>query len=404
MSLKNKRILVGLTGGIACYKIPYLVRYLWKEKAEVRVIMTEAATRFITPLTLESVSNNPVATELFPADRFAGTHHIDMAQWPDLIIVAPATANFMGKLISGISDDLLSTVICATPRPVMIAPAMNPQMWLNPVTQRNYTALKQLGYTFIGPEEGGTACDHYGVGRMAEPGDIFKAVKAFFEKGPAGRRKKKALTGKKILVTAGPTREAIDPVRYITNRSSGKMGFALAEAACLLGADTTLISGPTSLAPPPNVRFIPVETTGQLHAAVKKEFARSDCLIMAAAPADFTPVRQEKGKIKKSSKGLNLSLKPTVDILKEVGWLRSKKQVIVGFALETDEAISNARKKLKEKKLDMIVVNTPGEDTGFEHDTNAVTIIMPGKKAVSLPTASKLEISFSILDRVCSLL
>ncbi|UCG60890.1 MAG: hypothetical protein JSV52_11240 [Candidatus Zixiibacteriota bacterium] len=190
MSLKGKKVLIGLTGGIACYKIPYLVRYLWKEKAEVRVIMTEGATKFITPLTLESVSNNPVATDLFPEDRFTGTHHIDMAQWPDLIVIAPATANFMGKVASGVSDDLLTTVVCASPKPIMIAPAMNPQMWLNKVTQRNKVVLAGLGYTFVGPDEGSTACDHYGIGRMAEPEKIFKAIKTFFSKGSASPKKK----------------------------------------------------------------------------------------------------------------------------------------------------------------------------------------------------------------------
>lgn len=403
MSLKQKKILIGMTGGIACYKIPYLVRFLWKEKAEVRVIMTEAATKFITPLTMESVSNNPVAVEMFPSDRFVGTRHIDMAQWPDLIMIAPATANFMGKVASGISDDLLSTVICASPRPVMIAPAMNPQMWLNRVTQRNHESLKQLGYTFIGPCEGGTACDHYGIGRMAEPEELFEAIKAHFTKSPAGR-KKKALTGKRVIVTAGPTREAIDPVRFLTNRSSGKMGYALAKAAADYGADTVLISGPTSLEPPAGVRLITVETTAQLHRAVKKEFPSADCLIMAAAPSDYTPARAEKSKIKKSSNSLSLSLKPTVDILADIAGSKRKGQLVVGFALETDNGLANARKKLREKKLDMVVLNTVSAETGFEHDTNAVTLILPGRKPISLSVAPKSQISVTILDQVCSLL
>lgn len=392
-----------MTGGIACYKIPYLVRYLWKEKAEVRVIMTEAAKRFITPLTMESVSNNPVAVEMFPADRFVGTRHIDMAQWPDLVVVAPATANFMGKVVSGISDDLLTTVICATPKPVMIAPAMNPQMWLNKVTQRNYASLKELGYEFIGPEEGGTACDHYGIGRMAEPEELFEAIKSHFKKSPAGR-KKKALTGKRIIVTAGPTREAIDPVRFLTNRSSGKMGYALARAALDYGAETVLISGPTELQPPAGVKFISVETTAQLHRAVKREFGAADCLIMAAAPSDYTPTKTKKSKIKKSSNSLSLSLKPTVDILADISKSKRKGQVVVGFALETDHGLANARKKLKEKNLDMVVLNTPGTASGFEHDTNAVTLILPGRKPISLSVAPKSHISARILDQVYSLL
>lgn len=404
MSLKGKKILVGLTGGIACYKIPYLVRFLHKDKAEVRVVMTDAATKFITPLTLESVSNNPVATDLFPPDRFVGTHHIDMAQWPDLIVIAPATANFMGKVVSGISDDLLTTVICASPKPVMIVPAMNPQMWLNRVTQRNLAALKELGYMFVGPGEGGTACDHFGIGRMEEPEGIFEAIKDFFTRGTKGTRKKKALTGKKVVVTAGPTREAIDPVRFITNHSSGKMGYALAEAALALGAETVLITGPTALQAPVGARLVSVETTAQMHAAVKKEFSKADCLIMAAAPSDFSPAKPLKKKIKKSSNGLSLSMKPTVDILRDIAGTRRKNQVVVGFALETHDALPNARKKLKEKKLDMIVVNKPGKDTGFEHDTNSVVIIMPGKKPVELSVAPKSEISERVLDFVSSLL
>lgn len=404
MSLKGKKVLIGLTGGIACYKIPYLVRFLHKEEAEVRVIMTDAATKFITPLTLESVSENPVATDLFPPDRFVGTRHIDMAQWPDLIVVAPATANFMGKVVSGISDDLLTTVICATPKPVIIAPAMNPQMWLNKVTQRNFASLKELGYVFVGPGEGGTACDHYGIGRMEEPENIFKVVKDFFTRGAKSTRKKKALTGKRVVVTAGPTREAIDPVRFITNHSSGKMGYAIARSAIELGAETVLISGPTALEAPGGARLVSVETTAQMHAAVKREFAKADCLIMAAAPSDYRPDKPQKSKIKKSSNSLSLSMKPTVDILKDIASLKRKKQVVVGFALETDNAIPNARKKLKEKKLDMIVVNSPGKETGFEHDTNSVVIIMPGKKPVELPVAPKSEISERLLDLVTSLL
>ncbi|MEW6413395.1 MAG: bifunctional phosphopantothenoylcysteine decarboxylase/phosphopantothenate--cysteine ligase CoaBC [Candidatus Zixiibacteriota bacterium] len=403
MSLKDKRILIGLTGGIACYKIPYLVRFLWKEKAEVRVIMTEAATRFITPLTLESVSNNPVAVDMFPADRFVGTRHIDMAQWPDLIVVAPATANFMGKVASGISDDLLTTVICASPKPLLIAPAMNPQMWLNKITQRNFAVLKGLGYGFIGPEEGGTACDHFGIGRMAEPQEIFEVIKAFFA-APPGGRKKKALKDKKFVITAGPTREAIDPVRFLSNRSSGKMGYALAEAAAQLGAETVLISGPTNLVAPSGVRLVNIETTAELHAAVKKEFAKADCLVMAAAPADYMPEKAAVKKIKKSDKGLSLPLKATVDILKDVGSSKKKGQVVVGFALETDDGLTNARSKLKSKNLDMIVLNSPSATTGFEHDTNEVTILLPGKKPIAVPVASKSEISMRILDVVAGLL
>ena len=403
MSLKGKKILIGMTGGIACYKVPYLVRHLWRAKAEIRVIMTDAATKFVTPLTLESVSNNPVATDMFPPDRYVGTRHIDMAQWPDLVMVAPATANFMGKVAAGISDDLLTTVICATPRPVMIAPAMNPQMWLNAVTQRNFATLRELGYIFIAPDEGYTACDHYGIGRMAEPEELFESIKKYFTKG-GKTAKKKALNGKKILITAGPTRETIDPVRFLTNRSSGKMGYALAQASAQMGADTTLISGPVNLKPPNGVKLISIESNAQLLSAVKREIKKTDCLIMAAAPADFTPDSKANAKIKRSDAVLNLKLKSTKDILKEIAPLKKKHQRVVGFALETNDGVANARKKLKEKKLDLIVLNTPSDTTGFDHDTNEVLLIAPGKKPVKLDLASKLEISFGILDRVASLL
>jgi phosphopantothenoylcysteine decarboxylase/phosphopantothenate--cysteine ligase len=402
MSVKDKKILVGLTGGIACYKVPHLVRLLTKEGATVKVVMTQAAARFITPLTLETVSNNPVSVEMFPERQFIATHHIDLAEWPDLVVVAPATANFLGKVANGISDDLLTTVICATPRPVMIAPAMNPNMWNNKVTQRNYVSLKELGYLFIGPVEGDVACEAYGVGRMAEPEQIFDAIKRFLA-APS----KKILSGKKILVTAGPTREPLDPVRFLSNYSSGKMGFALAEAAVVLGAETTLISGPTHLTPPAGVKFVPIESTTELCIAVKKEFAGSHCLIMAAAPVDFKPKHTSEQKMKKTtvdSPGYSVTLEPTVDILKEIGRIKKRRQLVVGFALETDHALQNARKKLKDKNLDLIVVNQPGPKTGFAGDTNQVTILWPGRTPDKWPLMSKKEIAFKLLEKVAALL
>ncbi|MBI5265735.1 MAG: bifunctional phosphopantothenoylcysteine decarboxylase/phosphopantothenate--cysteine ligase CoaBC, partial [candidate division Zixibacteria bacterium] len=391
------------TGGIACYKIPNLIRLLVKQKAEVRVIMTEAATKFITPLTLETVSGNPVEWEMFPANQFVATRHIDLAEWPDLFVIAPATANFLGKVSGGISDDLLTTILCATAKPVLIAPAMNPQMWRNKVTRRNYDYVKkELGFLSVGPAEGEMACDAWGVGRMAEPEEIFSAVESFFLKSS----KKKVLTGKKILVTAGPCREAIDPVRYISNRSSGKMGYALARAARELGAETTVISGPTDLTAPNGVHVISVETTDQMAKAVLKHFPRSDCLIMAAAPADFVPETPAKTKIKKDGDGLTLKLRPTVDILKEVAKVRRKGQFVVGFALETDNDLANARRKLAEKKLDLIVVNNPtAPGAGFEHDTNKVMLITPGKsRPENLPLMSKSDLANRILDIISSML
>ena len=400
MSLKDKKILVGLTGGIACYKTPYLIRLLGREGASVRVVMTRAATKLITPLTLETVSGHPVAVELFPEGEFAATRHIDLAEWADLITVAPATANFLGKAAGGIADDLLTTIICATPRPVMVAPAMNPGMWSSRVTQKNYAYLKELGYFFVGPTEGEMACDDYGVGRMAEPEQIFEAVKCFL----SGNFEKRLLAGKKVLVTAGPTREALDPVRFLSNYSSGRMGFALAQAALLLGAETTLISGPTSLMPPAGAKLISIKSTSELSDSVKKEFKQSDCLIMAAAPADFTPASVAAHKIKKAAAGWTLAFEPTVDILKGVAAKKKASQLVVGFALETENAVANARKKLKEKNLDMLVLNQPGDKTGFAGETNRVTILMPGKKPDRWPLMDKREIAGRLLAKIAAML
>ena len=399
MSLKGKQIVVGMTGGVACYKVPNLVRLLHKEEALVQVLMTDAATKFITSLTLESVSNRPVAVEMFPEGEFVSTRHIDFSDWADLIVVAPATANFLGKMASGISDDLLTTVVCAHKKPILIAPAMNPGMWGNKVTQKNYEYLKSLGHRFVDPVEGEMACDHVGVGRMAEPEIIFQKIADLFSTG-----KKKALTGKRILITAGPTREKIDAVRFISNYSSGKMGYALAEAALELGADVTLITGPSTINPPANAKVIHIESTQDLHKAVDKEFTKHDCLIMAAAPADFQPEKTLEYKIKRNGSKFNLSLKPTVDILKSLSNGRKKGKVVIGFALETEDAIQNAQKKLKEKNLDAIIVNTPTKNSGFNTDTNRITLISKNKRPERFPLMTKKEISLKLLEEIASLL
>lgn len=399
MSLKNKKVLVGLTGGIACYKVPYLIRGLRKAGAEVRVIMTDAATRFLTPLTLETVSDNPVATGMFPEREFVATRHIDLAEWPDLVVVAPATANFLGKAASGICDDLLTTIICATQRSVLVVPAMNPSMWQHKPTQRNVAYLEEIGFKFIGPATGDMACDHWGEGRMVEPDQIFEAVQAHFKLGS----KKKALISKRILVTAGPCREPLDPVRYISNRSSGKMGFALAEAAAEMGAEVTLVSGPTELPVPSGVEVVSVETTREMYEAVSKRFARTDCVIMAAAPADFESAKTFPHKIKKNAKGLNLDLKPTVDILRTLG-KKKKHQLLVGFALETENGLANARRKLKEKNLDLIVLNSANDpQSGFESDTNQVKVIRLGKKPQELPLMTKRDLAVKLLEIIADL-
>lgn len=402
MSLKGRKILVGLTGGIACYKIPSLVRLLTKANADVQVIMTHSATKFITPLTMETVSGQPVAIEMFPNDEFVGTRHIDLAQKSDLFVIAPATANFMGKAAGGISDDLLTTVLTACAGPVMIAPAMNLQMWANPITQRNRQTLEQVGYTFLGPDEGEMACRDHGVGRMVEPEEIFVAIDEFF-KGSKGKSKKKDLNGKRIVVTAGPTREAIDPVRFISNRSSGKMGYALAASAAALGAEVTLISGPAAITPPFGVKLKMVETTVQMARAVKREIKAADCLIMAAAPSDYSATKVSSSKIKRTASLQAIELKPTDDILKSIIGL-NEKLLVVGFALETDDAVKNARTKLREKKLDLIAVNRPSPDSGFDTDTNQLTILAPGRKAVTWPLMSKIKAADKLLAMIARML
>lgn len=399
MSLKGKQIVVGLTGGIACYKVPNLVRLLRKEDAIVQVIMTEAATKFITPLTLETVSDRAVAVKLFPQDEFVSTRHIDFSDWADLIIVAPATANFMGKISAGISNDLLTTVVCAHKKPILIAPAMNPGMWENAVTQKNFEFLKSLKHKFVEPSEGEMACDHFGVGRMAEPEEIFKRISEHFSP-----RKKKLLEGKKLLITAGPTREKIDSVRYISNYSSGKMGYALVQAAVDLGAQVTLISGPSLANQPKAAKIVNIESTEDLHRAVEKEFTENDCLIMAAAPADFQPDQISKKKIKRDSNSFSLLLKPTVDILKSLSDGKRNGQVVVGFALETDNAIANAQEKLKEKNLDAIVVNIPSADSGFNTDTNRVSLLFKNKERLDFPLMTKRELSLKLLEQIASLM
>ncbi len=392
--LKGKKISIGLTGGIAAYKVPILIRLLKKAEADIRAIMTVNSAEFITPLTIETVCQNPVASDMFPADRYVGTHHIDIAEWPDLIVIAPATANFIAKTASGICDDLLSTVICATKAPVMIAPAMNTNMYLNPVTQGNIDKLKSLGYRFIKPGEGELACETVGVGRMAEPEEIFDAIKSFFQK-------KKSLKNKSVVVTAGPCREAIDPVRYISNHSSGKMGFALAEAALDNGADVTLISGPTSLNMPPVAHHVSVETTEQMHKAVSTHFAKADILIMAAAPADFMVARPLTHKIKKTKSPLTLELTPTIDILKSLK--KKAKQKIIGFALETENGPQNARAKLKDKNLDMIVLNSLEDIDPFGNEANVATLIGKSGRSEKLPRMSKTELARIIIERISKL-
>jgi phosphopantothenoylcysteine decarboxylase/phosphopantothenate--cysteine ligase len=401
--LKDKKIILGITGGIAAYKACEIIRRLKKLGADVVVVMTENAKKFITPLTLETLSENEVVTEMFPERRFVGVRHVDLAGWADLILIAPATANIIGKIRSGIADDILTTIVISSKALILIAPAMNVNMYENPIFQENLSYLGKLGYRFVGPEVGELASGIVGKGRMSEPQFIVdEAVKILTQKRDLG--------GRSIVVTASRTEEPLDPIRYIANRSSGKMGYAIACEAYQRGARVTLISGPSNLPFPYGIDFIQVKTAKEMLAAVRSAFKKADALIMAAAVADFSPSVISKDKIKKGEEEILLKLKPTVDILKEMGKKKptgsvGKEKILVGFSLETEDEIKNAKKKLAEKNLDLIVVNNPNVcGAGFEVDTNQVTLIDKRGKIEKLPLLSKHEVASKILDKVSLLL
>lgn len=388
--LKAKNILLGVTGSIAVYKSVEIVRRLTEEGAGVTVIMTDAACRFITPLILESVSARPVYTGLFKAPL----SHINLAKESDLLLVAPASANTINKFACGIADNLLATVWLAYEGPVLLAPAMNSAMYKNPIVQKSIRELKKIGVTFTGPESGGLACGDEGIGRMADVPDIIDDVR--FALSP------KDLTGHKILVTAGPTREHIDAVRFISNRSSGKMGFAIARAARRRGAEVTLISGPSSLNPPRGVSFVSVESADEMEKAVLKNLQGKTSLIMAAAVSDFAPSAISKSKIPKTN-WLSVDLKATPDILKKIG-AKKGRLFLVGFAAETGRDIKRAQDKLKSKNLDLIVLNdVTRKGAGFDADTNIVTIIDRKGKITDYPLMKKEEVANIILDRMLQL-
>ncbi|MCS7228461.1 MAG: bifunctional phosphopantothenoylcysteine decarboxylase/phosphopantothenate--cysteine ligase CoaBC [Candidatus Kryptonium sp.] len=398
--LEGKKIIVGVTGGISAYKTCYVVRGLKKLGADVKVVMTPSATQFVTPLTFSTLSGNDVIVDMFPTSSHQGTGartwHIDLALWADLMLIAPATANTIAKIANGIADNFLTSLVLAMRCPVVLAPAMDVDMYLNEITQRNLKSLKELGYLIIDPEEGELASGLVGIGRMAEPEKIIEFVKEFF----AGV--KFDLKGKKFLITAGPTYELIDPVRFIGNWSTGKMGFEIAKSAVHRGAEVILVSGPTQLATPKNVKRIDVVTSDEMFEAVIKFYDEVDVVIMSAAVADYTPVYKFEKKLKKedlSGEVVELKLKKTKDILKYLGE-HKKNQVLVGFALETDNAVDNAMRKLKEKNLDLIVLNTLGEGSGFGYDTNIVTIISKDGEVESLPKMTKYEVGHRILDKV----
>ena len=394
--LQGKTIVIGVTGGIAAYKTVELVRFLIQEGASVHVVMTRNAQEFVTPLTFQTLSKNRVITDMFELSTEVDVKHISLARKADLILIAPATANIIGKYAHGIADDFLTTMLLATKAPVFIAPAMNPEMYHHPIVQSNIASLEKNGVRFIPPGIGDTACEEIGEGRLADLQVILQELKIFFAI-------KKDLAGQIILVTAGPTQEPLDPMRYITNPSSGKMGYALARAAGERGAQVILISGPTSLTPPPGIAFFSVKTAQEMYGIVLRELARASIVIKAAAVADFRPKSIKEQKIKKETaeKGeLVLSLEKTPDILAEIGSRKGDK-ILVGFAAETEALLENARQKMVAKNLDLIVANdVMAVGAGFGSDNNKVNIIHRDGRIEELPLLPKEQIAHLILDRV----
>ena len=390
--MTKQRILLGICGGIAAYKSAELVRILRKQAYEVRVVMTQSATEFITPLTFQALSGHSVSTQLLDTEEENAMGHINLARWADIMLIAPATANMIAKLSHGLADDLLSTLYLASNYPVYIAPAMNQAMWHKPVTQDNIARLKKYGVNIIGPTAGEQACGEFGYGRMTEPDDIFNII----HKEDVST---KILKGLKVLVSAGPTREPLDPVRYITNRSSGKMGYALAEAAHIAGADVTIISGPVTLTAPDNINVLRVETAEQMHQAVITRASQYAIYMGAAAVSDYTPVYISEKKIKKKADDSVIQLKKTQDILAHVAAL-SDRPFVVGFAAETHHLEQYARGKLTQKNVDMIAANWVGKESGgFDRDENALQVYWTdGHK--SLAMMSKKELATQLISLI----
>jgi len=389
----------GVTGGIAAAKATLAASMLAGQGLDVHVIMTESACQFVTPLTFRTLTANPVTVDMFEEPGQWNVKHVALAQRADVFVIAPATANFLGKTVAGIADDMLTTTVMATRAPVVIAPAMNSGMYESPIVQRNIASLKALGYMFVGPESGRLACGDTGAGRMAAPERIVDfAMHALHGRG------RPPLAGRRVLVNAGPTREPIDPVRYITNRSSGKMGYAIAGAAAARGAQVTLVSGPTNLPVPEGCALTPVETADEMYQACMTAAPDADIIIAAAAVADYRPARYSPGKIKKTADDLHIELVRTRDILAELGQTKGAR-VIVGFAAETDDLLANAQAKLASKNLDIIVANSVGGGhSPFGSDENTVALLRPGREPEGLPAMSKLALAHEILDRVASII
>jgi phosphopantothenoylcysteine decarboxylase/phosphopantothenate--cysteine ligase len=390
-SLTHKQVLLGVTGGIAAYKSADLVRRLRDAGAEVRVLMTQGATEFITPLTMQAVSGHPVHLHLLDAEAESGMGHIELARWADAVLVAPASANFIAKVTHGRADDLLSTVCLATEAPLAVAPAMNQQMWDNPATQANLTVLRKRGVHVFGPGEGSQACGEIGPGRMLEPTELVTLTAALFATG--------SLDGLQVVVTAGPTWEAIDPVRGISNRSSGKMGYAVAAAAAEAGADVTLISGPSELADPPHVRTIRVISAQEMYDAVHAHIRGAHIFVAVAAVCDYRPTTRAEQKIKKTADHLTIELVKTPDILASVAALKPS-PFTVGFAAETENHEAHARAKLSEKGIDLIAANdVSGRGSGFESDYNRLLLI-DRNDMLELPRQSKTRLARALIKHI----
>jgi phosphopantothenoylcysteine decarboxylase/phosphopantothenate--cysteine ligase len=385
------RVLLGVTGGIAAYKSPDLVRRLMERGADVQVVMTSAAQRFVSPMTFQAVSGRPTRSDLWDNTAEAAMGHIELARWAQIVLIAPASADFLARLAGGRADDLLCTLCLATEAPITLAPAMNRVMWANKATQANVHTLIGRGIGFLGPASGNQACGEVGAGRMWEPTQLAEALLA----PPVNAG---LLAGLNVLITAGPTRERLDPVRYLTNRSSGKMGFAVAEAAREAGAHVTVVTGPVQLQTPTGVTRINVESARDMYAAVHRQVGDTDIFIAAAAVADFQPVNVAKQKIKKQGGSVQLELEPAPDIIKSVADM-AKRPFVVGFAAETNDVEDNARIKLKRKKLDMIAANEVGDGIAFDCEDNALTVIWPGGK-MEVPRGPTIEVARALISLI----
>lgn len=398
MTLSGKNIVLGVTGGIAAYKAAELTSRLVKSGAEVHVVMTAAAKQFIGAATFQALTRHPVYESVFVEEKDGQIAHIDLADSADLVIIAPATANTIGKMAAGLSDDMLTAAVLAARCPVWIAPAMNVNMYMHPAVQKNLKTLESYGYRLIGPDDGRLACGWTGKGRMTEPEEIFNAVDRYFSIENNALR---TLAGKKVLVTAGPTREALDPIRFFSNQSSGKMGYAIAEAAERAGADVTLISGPSALEDPPGVSVIRVTSAEEMRHEVLTRFESADAVVKAAAVADYRPEEVSRNKIKKNGEPLMVRMIRNPDILLELGRLK-KNQVLVGFAAETEQLEENALAKLEKKHLDLLIANQAGD--GFAKDTNKVTFFFANGHRQAYEEMEKKQVGEKICAAVSELL